>query len=173
MAKIKLKDNYPGFSMIIDGITLNKGDDFAEVNESLELQNAIDSDYVEAYEEKKEIKEEKVKDGEEVWIFAEQRNNNLSRVVFELLGKAQELANKLNVKVAAILACESDSGLSKSLAEYGADKVYLIESRLLKDYTTGLYAKVISELINKEEPQIMVYGATNIGRDLAQELPKG
>ena len=170
MARVKLKDDYPGFSLAIDGFVLNKGDDFTELNESFDLQQAIDKSYVEVYEEKREIKKEEIKEGNEVWVFAEQRNNKIARVVFELLSKAHELANKLNVKVGAVLACEKDENLSQQLADYGADKVYLIEDKLLKNYKTDLYTKVISGLIKKEKPQIIVYGATNIGRDLAPRI---
>lgn len=171
MTKVKLKESYPGMSLTIEGVVLNQGDGFVELNGSLELQNAIDNDYLEVYEEKKkDLKQEGPKQGNEVWIFAEQRNNKISRVVFELLGKARELAEKLNVKTGAVLACEKDESLSKELIAYGADKVYLIENQLLKNYKTDVYTKVISDLIKKEKPQIMVYGATNIGRDLAPRI---
>jgi electron transfer flavoprotein alpha subunit len=168
--KVRLAENYPGFSLTIDGVILNKGDDFIEINDSLDLQQAINNGYLKVFEEKKEIKEQEIKDGNEVWIFAEQRNGKLSKVVFELLGKANELAKKLNVKVGSILVCEKDDNLSKELIEYGSDKVYLIEDELLKDYKTDSYTKVISDLINKEKPQIIIYGATNIGRDLAPRI---
>lgn len=171
MPKVKLKDNYPGFSLTIDGVILNKGDDFVELNDSLDLQQAINNDYVEVESEKKqETKEATIKEGEEVWVFAEQRNGHISRVVLELLAKAIELASVLNVKVGAVLACETDSNLSKELIAYGADKVYLIEDPLLKNYKTDFYTKTISELIKKEKPQIMIYGATNIGRDLGPRI---
>ena len=74
------------------------------------------------------------------------------------------------MKVGAVLACEKDNNLSKELVEYGADKVYFIENKLLKNYKTDLYTKIISDLIKKEKPQIMIYGATNIGRDLAPRI---
>ncbi|MBU0628506.1 MAG: electron transfer flavoprotein subunit alpha/FixB family protein [Nanoarchaeota archaeon] len=111
-----------------------------------------------------------MKKGEEVWVFAEQRNNKIARVALELLGKAKELAEKLNVKAAAILLTDKDNGLSKELISYGADKVYLVENSLLKNYQTDLYTKVISEHIQKEKPQVVIYGATHIGRDLAPRI---
>lgn len=170
MVKVRLSDNYPGFSLTIDGVILNKGDDFIEINDSLDLQQAINNSYLEVFEEKKESKKEEMGEGNEVWVFAEQRNGKLLRVVFELLGKANELAKKLNVKVGCILVCEKDNNLSKELIAYGSNKIYLIEDKLLKDYKTDLYTKVISDLINQEKPQIVIYGATNIGRDLAPRI---
>jgi electron transfer flavoprotein alpha subunit len=170
MVKVKLSDNYPGFSLTVDGIVLNKGDDFIEMNESLDVERAISEGYLEIGEEKKEIKEEGVKEGNEVWVFAEQRGGKISRVVFELLGKGRELAMQLNVKVGAILVCEKDNGLSKELIAYGADKIYLIEDPMLKNFKTDLYTKVISELIDKEKPQIVLYGATHVGRDVAPRI---
>ncbi len=168
MVKVRLKDDYPGFSLTINGVVLNKGDDYADVSDSLDLQNAIDNRYVEVYTVKPA--KQKRKDGDEVWIFAEQRNNRISRVSFEILGKARALAQKLNVQVGAVLACEKQDSLSEQLIQHGADKVYLFENKQLKDYRTDPYAKVISELIQKENPQIVIYGATNIGRDLAPRI---
>jgi len=110
------------------------------------------------------------KEGEEVWVFAEQRHGHISRVVFELLGKAKELAADINVKVGTVLACEKDNELSKQLIAGGADKVYLIEHHLLKDFKTDLYTTAISEVIKQQKPKIMLYGATHIGRDLAPRI---
>ncbi|MFH2027894.1 MAG: electron transfer flavoprotein subunit alpha/FixB family protein [Nanoarchaeota archaeon] len=169
--KVKLSDNYPGMSITIEGVILNKGDDFREVNDGYDLEQAIDNGYVEVFEEKKEeVKEEGVREGEEVWVFAEQRNGKISKVVFELLGEASLLAKKLNRKVGAVLCCKDDEGLSKELISYGADKVYVIKNELLKDYKTDVYTKAISETIKKYNPQIMIYGATNIGRDLGPRI---
>jgi len=170
MAKVKLKEEYPGFSLTLNGIILNKGDDFTDIEQSFELDQAINNDYVEIFKEETKGKKAEVVEGNEVWVFAEQRNGKISRVVFELLGKAHELAGKLNVKVGALLLCERANGLQDELLSYGAHKVYLVENALLKDYRTDLYTKVISDLIKNENPQIVIYGATNIGRDLAPRI---
>ncbi len=170
MVKVKLADNYPGFSLTIDGVVLNKGDDFVDLNESLDVQQAINNGYFEVFEDGKEVKKEEIEEGNGVWVFAEQRNGKIAKVVFELLGRAQELALKLNVKVCAVLACGVAGDLSKELISYGAQHVYLIEDKLLKNYKTDLYTKVLSELIKKEKPQIVLFGATNIGRDLAPRI---
>ncbi len=170
MVKVKLSQNCPESQLNLGGSFLIKGNDFEDVPDSPELQQAIDNGYVESLkEEKKEIKKEKT-EGDEVLIFTEQRNNKLATVVFELLGKARELADTLNVKTAAILLTDKDNNLSKELISYGADKVYLAESQLLKNYQTDLYTKVIADHITKTKPQIIIYGATHIGRDLAPRI---
>jgi len=170
MVKVKLADSYPGFSLTVDGVILNKGDDFVEINDSLDVEQAINNGYLDISEEKEDIEKKEVKEGNEVWVFAEQRNGKITRVVFELLGKARDLSGKLNVKVGAVLVCEKGVDLPKELIAYGADKVYLIEDTLLNNFKTDLYTKVISDLIKKENPQIVMYGATNIGRDLAPRI---
>jgi len=170
MIKVKLKDDYPGFSLDLGvGVTISKGDDWTEAPDTIELQQAINNGYIEIQKEKKEDTE-KVKEGSEVWVFAEQRNNKIPQIVFELLGKASELSKKLNVKVGAVLLCEKDNGLSKNLIAYGADNVYLAENPLLKNYKTDFYTKIIANLINEKKPDIVIYGATHIGRDLAPRI---
>lgn len=169
MVKVKISMQCPETQLNLGGIVLIKGNDFEDIPINPEIQQAIDNGYLEILkEEKKEIKEKK--EGNEVLIFAEQRNNKIARVVLELLGKAKELADKLNVKTAAILLTDKNNGLSKELISYGADKVYLAESSLLKNYQTDLYTKAISEHIQKTKPQIILYGATHIGRDLAPRI---
>lgn len=170
MVKVKVSMQCPETQLNLGGIVLIRGNDFEDIPDMPEVQRAIDNGYLEVLkEEKKEMRREK-KEGEEVWVFAEQRNNKLARVVFELLGKARGLADNLNVKTAAVLLTDKDNGLSRELISYGADKVYLAESDLLKNYQTDLYTKVISEHIKKEKPQIVIYGATHIGRDLGPRI---
>ncbi len=170
MVKVKLSMQCPETQLNLGGIVLIKGNDFEDVPDIPEVEQAIDSGYLELFrEEKKEVKSRK-KEGEEVLVFAEQRNNKIARVVFELLGKARELADKLNVKTAVILLADKDNGLSNELISYGADKVYLVENSLLKNYQTDLYAKVICKHIADNKPQIVLYGATHIGRDLAPRI---
>jgi electron transfer flavoprotein alpha subunit len=105
-----------------------------------------------------------------IWVFAEQRENCLQDVSLEILGEGKRLAGKAGVEVCAILVGHNVSDMAGTLFEYGADKVYLIDNPLLKNYTTDGYTKVISDLIEKEKPEIMLIGATNIGRDLAPRI---
>ncbi|MHC4075178.1 MAG: electron transfer flavoprotein subunit alpha/FixB family protein [Planctomycetota bacterium] len=106
----------------------------------------------------------------EVWVFAEQHNGKLEDTPLELMSKARHLADTLKVKLAAAVLGEDVKELAKKLICYGADKVYLIENPLLETYQTNSYAKVILGLINKYEPQIVLYGATPAGRDLAPRV---
>ena len=106
----------------------------------------------------------------EVWVFAEQNQGKLADTPIELLSKGRELADQLKVKLAAVLLGQNVSGLSQSLAQYGADKVYLAENPLLEHYQANSYTKVIYDLIHKHKPQIVLYGATPCGRDLAPRI---
>lgn len=170
MVKVKVSVNCPETHLNLGGIVLIKGNNFEDVPDMPEIRQSIDSGYLEVLKEEKTEVKEKKKEGDEVLVFAEQRNGRIARVVFELLGKARELADKLNVKTAVILSVDKDNELSKELISYGADKVYIFENPLLKNYQTDLYAKVICEHIKKEKPQIVLYGATHIGRDLAPRI---
>jgi electron transfer flavoprotein alpha subunit len=171
--RAKLSINCPFAELSIgNGIILNKDSDWLEVQVTAELTEGIKAGFIE-YEgtlEKKQEKKEKL-DENEIWVFAETNNKDLTRVSLELLGKGAELAESLNVKLAAILLTDDDK-FSKELISYGADKVYLLESDLLKDYDTESFTKVISEAVEKYKPQIVIYGATHIGRDLAPRIAR-
>jgi electron transfer flavoprotein alpha subunit len=106
----------------------------------------------------------------EVWVFAEQHNGRLEDTPLELMSKARHLADTLGVKLAAVVLGDGVKDLATKLTQYGADKVYVAEHPLLRTYQTNSYAKVIYELIHKHEPQIVLYGATVAGRDLAPRI---
>jgi len=106
----------------------------------------------------------------EVWVFAEQHNGHLEDTPFELMSKGRQLANTLGVKLAAALLGDTVKTLATKLVLYGADKVYVVEHPLLRAYQTNSYAKVMLELIHKHRPQIVLYGATTTGRDLAPRI---
>ena len=106
----------------------------------------------------------------EVWVFAEQRNGQLEDTPIELMGRARKLADKLGVKLAAALLGDNVNNAVDKLIHYGADKVYLVEHPFLKSYQANSYAKVICVLIHKYQPQIVLYGATATGRDLAPRI---
>jgi len=103
----------------------------------------------------------------EVWVFAEQEEGRLSDVPLELLGKGRELADTLNVPLAAVLIGWQVKDLHTRLANYGADKVYLVEDPKLKHYQAAGYLSALCRLIEQHKPQIVLYGATPLGRDLA------
>jgi electron transfer flavoprotein alpha subunit len=106
----------------------------------------------------------------EVWVFAEQHDGKLADTSLELLSKGRELADQLGVKLSSILAGHDVEGLHDKLGKYGADKVYLSQHPLLEHYQATSYAKVICDLIEEHKPQIMLYGATACGRDLAPRV---
>ena len=101
-----------------------------------------------------------------VYVFAQQVDNEISGIAFELLGKAKELAAPLNTDVTAVLIGSDIKGLADQLAEYGADKVIVVDDPELKEYRTEPYAHALASVINKYKPEIMLVGATAIGRDL-------
>lgn len=101
-----------------------------------------------------------------VAIFAQQVDNTLSSIAFELIGKGKELAADLGVDVTAVVLGSGIKDLATDLAEYGADKVVVIDDPALKDYRTEPYAQALAAYINEYKPEIMLVGATAIGRDL-------
>ncbi len=106
----------------------------------------------------------------EVWVFAEQHNGHLEDTPIELMSKARRLADTLGVKLAVAVLGNGAKDIAAKLIHYGADKAYLAEHPLLGAYQTNSYAKVIFDLIHKHKPQIVLYGATATGRDLAPRI---
>ena len=105
-----------------------------------------------------------------VYVFAQQVDNELSGIAFELLGKAKELASDLGTDVTAVLIGSDVKGLTDELAEYGADKVIVVDDPELKEYRTEPYAHALSSVINEYKPEIVLVGATAIGRDLGPRV---
>ena len=101
-----------------------------------------------------------------VFVFAQQVDNVLDGVAFELLGKGKELAKDLNTEVTAVLIGSGVKELADQLAEYGADRVIVVDDPQLKDYRTEPYAHALASVINEYKPEILLVGATAIGRDL-------
>jgi electron transfer flavoprotein alpha subunit len=99
-----------------------------------------------------------------VWVFAEQRRGVLAPVTAELLGEARRLAESLDVKVAAVLLGDGVAHLGEALLTAGADKVYVAEHPLLRDFLEETYAAVVTELAGKYQPEIILAGATYLGR---------
>jgi electron transfer flavoprotein alpha subunit len=101
-----------------------------------------------------------------VFVFAQQVDNKVDGIAYELLGEATRLAAPLNAKVTAVLVGSGIKNLADSLAEYGADRVIVVDDPELKDYRTEPYAHALASVINEFKPEIMLVGATAIGRDL-------
>ncbi|MGI6152696.1 MAG: electron transfer flavoprotein subunit alpha/FixB family protein [Christensenellaceae bacterium] len=111
-------------------------------------------------------------DYKDVWVFAEQRGGKIENVTLELLGEGYKLSRDIGAgtNVCAVLAGNGVADLADELFAYGADKVYLIEHTLLEKYTTDGYTKAIVQAIDEYKPEIMLFGATHIGRDLAPRI---
>ena len=105
-----------------------------------------------------------------VWVFVEQTEGAPARVSLELLGKGRELAEKLGVVLTAFLLGESVEDTAKELIFFGADEVIVADHPLLKDYRTELYTDIISEQVMARKPEVLIVGASPIGRDLAPRL---
>jgi len=119
-----------------------------------------------------DVKKEKVADKESfkgVWVFAESRRGEIMPVVYELLGEGRKLADELKTDLSAALIGSKISSLSSGLIGYGADKVFVVEDKELKDFRDEPFSKVLVKLIEEEKPEIFLAGATAIGRSL---IPK-
>ena len=105
-----------------------------------------------------------------VYVFAQQVDNCVNSIAFELIGKAKDLAKDLDTDVTAVLLGSGVMGLADGLAEYGADKVIVVDDKELEVYRTEPYAHALSSVINEYKPEIMLVGATAIGRDLGPRV---
>lgn len=105
-----------------------------------------------------------------IFVFVQQVDNIISGVSFELLGKAKDLAADLGTEVTAVLLGYKVAPLADSLAQYGADKVILVDDPALEVYTTEPYTHAMYNVIEKYKPEAVLYGATAIGRDLAPRI---
>ena len=106
----------------------------------------------------------------DVWVFCEQRDGVLQQTAAELLGEGRKLADDLGQKLCAVLIGDNVANLTDTLSAAGADVVYLVEHSLLKVYTTDAYTKAFADLANKYQPNIILIGATYIGRDLGPRV---
>jgi electron transfer flavoprotein alpha subunit len=105
-----------------------------------------------------------------VWIFIEQNDGEIEGVSIELLGAGRKLADKLQVPLAGILLGNSVSSHANEVIAYGADEVYVIDHPVLSNYRTESYMKGVIELARKYKPEIILYGATPNGKDLASAV---
>lgn len=105
-----------------------------------------------------------------VMVFVEQRSGEIQNVSLELIGRGKELADKLNSKLSAVLLGHNVKSLSEELIQYGADEVICVDDENLDVYVTNTYTKALCDVINKKDPEIVLVGATTIGRDLAPRV---
>ena len=105
----------------------------------------------------------------EIWVIVEQRDNKLKKVSFEILSQARKIADKIKAQVSAILMGYQVEDLANILGYYGADKVFLCESEILKNYSNEGYSQVVADLAKEHQPLIILGPATAMGKDF---LPK-
>ncbi len=105
-----------------------------------------------------------------IQVFAEQREGVIQNVAFELIGKARELADSIGEKVTAVLCGHNVSGLSQELIAAGADRVFVVDDEILKDYLTEPYTQAVTYILSTYKPEIFLLGATTIGRDLGPRI---
>jgi len=106
----------------------------------------------------------------EIWVLAEQKSGKLLDISLKLLSEGRRLATRLGAEVAAVIVGDNPAPLVRPLSEYGAGKVYLLDDPKLGDYYPEYYLSALSELIEETKPEVLLCGATIIGRDLAPRL---
>jgi len=118
---------------------------------------------------KKELPE-RFKAYRHVWVFVELERGHAHSVSWELMGEGRKLADKLGVELAAVVMGGEDAGVREAAREsfaYGADVAYIVENPVLADYRNETYSKALTDLVNTHKPEILLLGATTLGRDLA------
>ncbi|MCX5696234.1 MAG: FAD-binding protein [Candidatus Omnitrophica bacterium] len=111
-----------------------------------------------------------IKDYKGIWVFLEQKNGKVQSVAYELLGKAQELAKKIGCAVSGVLIGNKMEDQLDELIFCGADNIYLVEAAELANFQDEPYTNILVELIKKHKPEILLCGATNIGRSLISRV---
>lgn len=105
-----------------------------------------------------------------VMVFCQQSNGELHRVGLELVGKASELGAMLNAPVTAVILGKGIRHLAPILIQHGADRVVIVEDPLLETYNVDLYTKALFQVTEHERPEVLILGATQLGRELAPRL---
>ncbi|MFZ5651540.1 MAG: electron transfer flavoprotein subunit alpha/FixB family protein [Bacillota bacterium] len=105
-----------------------------------------------------------------IWVYVEQRDGKVKKVTYELLSAGRKVADSLGEELCAVLPGKGVAGLAAALGEYGADKVFVLESDALEKYTTDGYANAVAELARQNEPAAILMGCTVAGRDLAAQV---
>ena len=125
-----------------------------------------------AIQEKKQDAAVDLSEYKHIWVFAEQRQGKIQNVALELIGEGKRLAKDISedTQICAVLMGNNIDHLAQECFEYGAEKVYMVQDPLLENFTTDGYTKVMKQLIDEYKPEIVLYGATHIGRDFAPRI---
>ena len=176
MAIVVIKDKCKGCNLCIKACpfeAIDMVDKIAVINDKCTACNqcipACPFDAIESTEDDEEVDLSAYKD---IWVYAEQRHGKIMNVGLELIGEGHRLAKEISddTKVCAVLIGQDIEHLVDECYEYGAEKVILIQDPLLKNYTTDGYTKVFVDALYEMKPEIVLYGATHIGRDLAPRV---
>ncbi len=111
-----------------------------------------------------------IKDYKGIWVFVEQKNGKVQSVSYELLGKARELAEKLKTDVSAVVIGFQMEDQLDEIIFHGADKIYLVEAAEIANFQDDPYSAILTKLVQKHKPEILLCGATNIGRSLISRV---
>ena len=122
------------------------------------------------YVEEEKIKEIDKSEWKGISVYVEYSNNEIHPVTFELIGKARELADKINQKVSCVFIGHDIADKAKELLHYGADKVYVYDNEKLKDFRIEPYTKMFERFVSEVKPSVILVGATNLGRSLAPRV---
>jgi electron transfer flavoprotein alpha subunit len=106
----------------------------------------------------------------DVWVFIEQKNGVIQTISYELLGEGKKLAKKLGCKLCGVLLGDKITDKAQEVAERGADKVYVVDAPELRNYQDDPYTKVLVELVNEFKPEVILCGATVVGRSLISRV---
>lgn len=147
-------------------------DERAQINEACTLCGAcVKSCPFEAIEiKRKAAATVDVSDYRGVWVFAEKHGDHLRNVTLELLSEGRKLAEKVGEPLAVLLLGHDIAGFTKTLSAYGADKIYIVEHEMLERYSSDGYTDVLTGLVAKYKPSVVLFGATITGRDLAPRI---
>jgi electron transfer flavoprotein alpha subunit len=105
-----------------------------------------------------------------VWVYSEQWEGKFKKVTFELLAKGSEFAKAKNASLSALLFGSGVEPLAGELIKRGADRVLVADNELLKDYTAESYCQLVCQLAKDEQPEIILFPATSLGKDLSARV---
>lgn len=105
-----------------------------------------------------------------MWVFVEHKDDKIRKVTFEMLSEARKLADQKGEELCAVVLGNNIGSFVEVLGQYGADKIYVLENELLSQYTTDGYAKALADLAKEQQPSILLFGATVIGKDLSPRV---
>jgi len=155
-----------------DALEMKNGIAVVDYNSCTMCGLCVKSCEYEALELKEESSQSQkdISDYKGVCVIAEQRDNVLMDVSLELVSEGRKLADKLDVQLSAVVLGSDIKDTANELIAHGADQVYLVEDERLKNYRTGPYTSIITNIINKFKPEIVLLGATHNGRDLGPRI---